>query len=905
MNGSLSSKDRPLRERLSLPFPSKHGILCVVLIVPFAMSTPAWAESSTPKQFPEFHAGSVGNEFLLSLIFEDDLEEDTEINLALEESSEVANNVKVVERKDLASMSQRVFAISFDVATEVEPGNVEELVFVPSSNQLLSYDKENLKFRFRTMRIQPEVPIYRLVSIEPRYSPKHLHGFEHQANSSGYSKSNSYKGKTTTFSAKLTEFPREIIAGEPFEIAGEALQRVQTESGWPWCSSRKKTSPGSKMQLSAGTELMNSFGTFMGGQFKGSTDFTIYCNDGTKLRERRGLEHNAPIDSVTKEERIHFRIRYTLSRPPGDVESALPTEDSATQITEERTPYSFFYSAKITSDANTREIPGPEWLMHYNPDEKERERWKNWTAILMGDLRFVYKPVATAIEIADYEHPEKSNDEPPGKETDKTRPSETGEQDAGAPASAPASTGITGTTTAPRVPASSPDETTSGGTSDVESSSSDDSVKPSGSSEKGESEISGGPRPVDSASLPGGGAEPETQIGVVPQVVGKTIAEAESALRERSLEPHFVAGSVAPSPKQSRTVESVSPSEGTAVGEDMPVEVTIYTDHLVLIEVPSLTGMTFEEVENRLGTKGLLKAAVRTGSRSPSKALAGTVYEQVPVSGSTVAPGSTVTVTIYETWKIKVPNVRGKTTASARSLLQAAELLMEIETGDPASPRVKPGTVYRQRPQMGSEVELGTTVWITVYGEALAVVPNLLAISEAVARKSLSKVGLKMRSRRGSAAPTKRKEGIVYEQVPAARSRIQSGTTVTVTIHDTFVEPPPPRFSLDGRWQTPSSEIIRFVRQPDGSLRAAYSSNNGRLLVVNFDGRFLNLIWAKDNYVDNPRPYCPKDKDGVSYWGEMRLEWKQEPQRLEGTYNYCGDPARFPPAPWHLQKVIP
>ena len=75
--------------------------------------------------------------------------------------------------------------------------------------------------------------------------------------------------------------------------------------------------------------------------------------------------------------------------------------------------------------------------------------------------------------------------------------------------------------------------------------------------------------------------------------------------------------------------------------------------------------------------------------------------------------------------------------------------------------------------------------------------------------------------------------------------------------------------------------------------------------MVNFDGRFLNLIWAQDNYKKNPRRYCPEDKDEVSYWGMTRLEWKPERQRLEGTYNYCGDPARYPPTPYYLQKVSP
>ncbi len=445
----LTSYCQPFFERLGLFVSSKYVMLCVWLVLSCVVSTQVFAEPSTPEQVPEFYVGSIGNEVLLSLLFENGIEESTDIELALEEASGVALNVEVVQRKNLASVSERVFAITFDIATNIKPGIVEKLLFVPSSNQILSYDKETLQFSFRILGIQPKVPIYRLVSIEPRYNREHLYGFEHQVNSSGYSKSNTHKGKTKTFSAKLTEFPREIIPGEPFEIAGEAVQRVETVSGWPWCSSSKRSSPGSTMQLSAGTELMNSTSTFMGARFKGRTDFTIYCSDGTKLRERRGLEHNAPIEAVKKEERMSFRVQYTSSRPPGDVESSLPTEDTNTPISEQADPYSFFYTAKITADANAREIPGPEWLIHYIPDKKERERWKNWTAIIIGDLRFVYKPVATSIEIADYEHPEGSNSKPSGQEADGSGPSGTGEQGTGTSSSPPTSQEGTGTTSEP------------------------------------------------------------------------------------------------------------------------------------------------------------------------------------------------------------------------------------------------------------------------------------------------------------------------------------------------------------------------------------------------------------------------------------------------------------------------
>ncbi|MFQ5529938.1 MAG: PASTA domain-containing protein, partial [Gemmatimonadota bacterium] len=345
--------------------------------------------------------------------------------------------------------------------------------------------------------------------------------------------------------------------------------------------------------------------------------------------------------------------------------------------------------------------------------------------------------------------------------------------------------------------------------------------------------------------------------------------------------------------------------------------------------VPPVLGKTRAEAEAALREHGL-EPSFRTGSRAPSKAEAGTVYEQVPVAESTVIPGTSVIVTVYDDWTALVPSVTGETEAAARSRLRDDDLEAQARTGDPAPPGVRAGTVYRQIPAVGSEVEPGTTVHITVYGEALATVPRLVAISESAARRALHDAGLEMRTRTGSAARSAGEAETVYEQIPAAGSTVPPGSTVTVTVYGAYVDrrPPPqepPRRdplpaepvrpepaepegpSLGGRWTTPGGETVQFVRRRDGTLSAAYArGNNGRMIVVDFDGRFLNLIWAKDNYVNSPRPYCDRNMDGVSYWGEMRLEWDPSKNWFHGRYNYCGDPARGQGGGvWYLRRAGP
>ncbi len=120
MNEICVSNDIHKGDKPAILFQSMKWFLCIWLLFHFVMPSHAIAQSSPSKLLPELYVGSFGNEVLLSLTFEDEVEDNTELTLALEESSGVASNVKIVERKKLSSVSKRIFAVSFDIAVDVE-----------------------------------------------------------------------------------------------------------------------------------------------------------------------------------------------------------------------------------------------------------------------------------------------------------------------------------------------------------------------------------------------------------------------------------------------------------------------------------------------------------------------------------------------------------------------------------------------------------------------------------------------------------------------------------------------------------------------------------------------------------------------------------------------------------------
>jgi serine/threonine-protein kinase len=134
---------------------------------------------------------------------------------------------------------------------------------------------------------------------------------------------------------------------------------------------------------------------------------------------------------------------------------------------------------------------------------------------------------------------------------------------------------------------------------------------------------------------------PGTQSVVVPNVVGKSQAEAEAALRNVGLIPNAVLNVNSTVPKG--VVAGQSPTGGakTVAGAVIGILVSLGPD--TSVTVPNVVGKTAEEADAAIKAAGL----VPQGSSQPDAEVPkGTVISQGPASGAKAEAGSTVLYTI-------------------------------------------------------------------------------------------------------------------------------------------------------------------------------------------------------------------------------------------------------------------
>lgn len=155
--------------------------------------------------------------------------------------------------------------------------------------------------------------------------------------------------------------------------------------------------------------------------------------------------------------------------------------------------------------------------------------------------------------------------------------------------------------------------------------------------------------------------------------------------------------------------------------------------------------------------------------------------EGLPVEDFPPAPPISVQTAI-------VPNVVGQTKADAADILIEAlftPLFKDVASVEPV------GTVVGQSPAGGSRVPLGSLVTVLVSNgkPPTAWVPNVIGLSQADAEALLAERGLVASvDTREVSDPSL--EGVVIDQSPPPRTRVEEGTTVRITV-GAFVPPPP------------------------------------------------------------------------------------------------------------------
>lgn len=139
-------------------------------------------------------------------------------------------------------------------------------------------------------------------------------------------------------------------------------------------------------------------------------------------------------------------------------------------------------------------------------------------------------------------------------------------------------------------------------------------------------------------------------------------------------------------------------------GSDVTV---IVSDGPAPIEVPDLSGKTYEDAKAQLTAKGLEVAQLEKFDSDVEKGL---VISTTPGTGAKVPKGETVTIIVSKGPDIvDVPDVTGKTVAEATTILRGAGLTVSGTGGKPNGDRV----IFTD-PQAGTKAKRGTGVFLYV-----------------------------------------------------------------------------------------------------------------------------------------------------------------------------------------------
>lgn len=205
---------------------------------------------------------------------------------------------------------------------------------------------------------------------------------------------------------------------------------------------------------------------------------------------------------------------------------------------------------------------------------------------------------------------------------------------------------------------------------------------------------------------------PEADTAVVPDLRGKTEAEAQQLLRERSLGYRYE-GESASSEYPKGQVISQSVEANTQVAVNTTVGYTLSAGSTDVLTVPPLANVSQQDAEKALTGMGLLVSVDNT--RYSDTVQAGYVITTNPGSGSSVKAGDTVTIYVsqgQDNSLVQVVDVRDRNASDATTILTNLGLVVYIKEVESAE--VPQGLVISQDIEGGTSVETGTAVTLTV-----------------------------------------------------------------------------------------------------------------------------------------------------------------------------------------------
>lgn len=224
-----------------------------------------------------------------------------------------------------------------------------------------------------------------------------------------------------------------------------------------------------------------------------------------------------------------------------------------------------------------------------------------------------------------------------------------------------------------------------------------------------------------------------------------------------------------------------------AVGQTIPRDATltvIISKGPEPVTVPDLTGDSPAQAESRLNALGLLLVVSTDTVEVPlNSGLIGNVASQSPSSGSTSEVGTDVVVRLGIPRQVNVPQLVGKPIAAAESDAAAVGLNVDITATTITNEQSRDGTVATQDPAVGTVVDEGGFVDVTVYVYQPDV-PDFTGLTLAQAQNQANTIGLGDINQAGTVTTGDATlVGKIQSQDPPTGTSVPQGTDIDVIIY--------------------------------------------------------------------------------------------------------------------------
>lgn len=272
----------------------------------------------------------------------------------------------------------------------------------------------------------------------------------------------------------------------------------------------------------------------------------------------------------------------------------------------------------------------------------------------------------------------------------------------------------------------------------------------------------------------------------VPDVVGMERAQAEEAIRALGLKPELEAEEYSDAVAAGKVIRQ-NPEKGALLKKDGTVRMVVSRGSNK-VAVPDLIGQSAGYADSKLKEVGL------NPDRQPDvysdSVPEGSVISQDPAAGTQVQKGSSVKFVVCKgpepPREVTVPDLKNLTVDQASSRLSQAGLTLGTTT-EQYSETVSSGKVISQSPAPGGKAKEGSAVSIVVSKgpePTKVTVPNLDGMNKADAESALTAKGLvPFVSELANPDPTT--WGKVYNQDPAAGTKVDGGSTVIIYVGKT------------------------------------------------------------------------------------------------------------------------